>query len=123
MASDGSASSAARSGPVVRVASDEGATVVWLAGEHDIATVPALGEELVAVTADDVVVDLGGATFIDASIVRVLRQASQRLGAVSARLVLRDPRPLARRVLTICGVAFEATPAAGGDRGRRVAPA
>jgi anti-anti-sigma regulatory factor len=100
MASDGSASSAARSGPVVRVASEDGTTVVWLPGEHDIATAAALREELAAVTADgaDVVVDLSWATLIDASIVGVLRQASQRLGAGSARPVLRDPSHLARRV-------------------------
>jgi anti-anti-sigma factor len=123
MASDGSAPSAGWLGPVVRIAREDGATVVWLAGEHDIATVAALREELVAATADgaDVVVDLSGATFIDASIVRVLEEARARMDGGSARLVLRDPSPLVRRVLTLCAIEFEGAPDGGGDHVRQEA--
>ena len=123
MVSDGHPPSPDGSEPVIRVTSDDGATVVWLAGEHDIATAPWLRRELLAVTAvgADVVVDLSGATFIDASTVRVLSEARARMNGGSAHLVVRDPAPLPRRVLTICAVEFESTPDGGGDHGRQKA--
>jgi anti-sigma B factor antagonist len=124
MASDGGAPSAGGPDPLVRVAGDDGVTVVWVAGEHDLATTSVLRTAL-ASTDDgndsDMVVDLSGVTFIDASIVRVLEEARARMDGGSARLVLRDPSPLVRRVLTLCAIEFEGAPDGGGDHVRQEA--
>ena len=56
--------------PPPRVSRDCDRAVVWLDGEHDIATVPVLANVLALVVADDdgdVMVDLSGATFFDAA--------------------------------------------------------
>jgi anti-sigma B factor antagonist len=87
------------------VSRDDGA-VVWLDGEHDIATVSALTDVLAsAVSAGDtdLVVDLSGVTFIGAAPVGALIRSLDMLRLQSRTLTVRSPSTFARRVLDLCG--------------------
>jgi anti-anti-sigma factor len=78
-------------------------TVVCVGGEHDLATVPLLWASLaLAMTFDegDLVVDLSGVRFMDASTVGVIMRARGLLRPRALRL--RAPSRLAKSVLTIC---------------------
>jgi anti-anti-sigma factor len=82
-------------------------TVVWLEGDHDIATVFALGDALEKATADgaaDVIVDLSGVTFIGAASVGVLLRGLDNLRRQSRSLTLRAPSRCARRVIEVFGL-------------------
>lgn len=85
-----------------------GATpVLWLRGEHDMATAAQVHEaidRLKQSTSDEVVIDLGDVDFLDASIIRVLVAAGRGLEAQGRSLVLRAPSRTARRVLELCGL-------------------
>ncbi len=88
------------------VTRDGDRTVVWLDGEHDIATVPALTDTLErAISADDtdLVVDLSGVTFIGAAPVEALIRSLDMLRLQSRTLTVRSPSTFARRVLYLCG--------------------
>ncbi len=88
------------------VTHDGGRTVVWLDGEHDIATVPALTGALKrAISADDtdLVVDLSGVTFIGVAPIEALIRSLERLRLQSRTLSVRSPSTFARRVLDLCG--------------------
>jgi anti-anti-sigma factor len=83
-------------------------TVIWLRGEHDIATTGTLAATLRhAIRADegDVVLDLRRVTFLDAATVGVLVEGRNILEAEARRLTLRAPSPRAMHVLAICGLA------------------
>lgn len=83
-------------------------TVIWLRGEHDIATAGTLAATLThAIRADaaDVVLDLRRVTFLDAATVGVLVESRNILECESRRLTFRAPSPRAMHVLTICGLA------------------
>jgi len=83
------------------------APVLWLRGEHDMATAAQVRGAIEALTqgaATEVVIDLGDVDFMDASIVRVLVGATHDLEAQGRRLVLRSPSRPARRVLELCGL-------------------
>jgi anti-anti-sigma factor len=82
----------------------DGAVVVHVDGELDMATSGALEEALEGTDGGRVVIDLGGCTFVDSSAVRVLVRAA-RSAEESGRtlsLVARDPGIL--RVLQIAAV-------------------
>lgn len=82
----------------------DGAIVVRVEGELDLATSGALEEALDAANGGRLVIDLGGCTFVDSSAVRVLVSAA-RSAEESGRtvsLVARDPGIL--RVLEIAAV-------------------
>ncbi len=82
----------------------DGAVVVHVEGELDMATSGTLEEALDAANGARVVIDLGGCTFVDSSAVRVLVSAA-RSAEASGRtlsLVTRDPGIL--RVLEIAAV-------------------
>jgi anti-sigma B factor antagonist len=82
----------------------DGATVLHVEGELDMATSGALEEALDAADGGRVVIDLGPCTFLDSSAVRVLVSAA-RSAEESGRelsLVARDPGIL--RVLEIAAV-------------------
>jgi anti-sigma B factor antagonist len=82
----------------------DGAVVVHVEGELDMATSGTLEEALDAANGGHVVIDLGGCTFVDSSAVRVLVSAA-RSAEESGRtlsLVTRDPGIL--RVLEIAAV-------------------
>ena len=82
-------------------------TVVWLEGDHDIATVFALADALeraMSTNAADVIVDLSGVTFIGAASVGVLLRGLDNLRRQSRNLTLRAPSRCARRVIDVFGL-------------------
>lgn len=82
-------------------------TVVWLRGEHDLATRVSLAVALArAARLDDapIVIDLSGVTFMDASTVGAIVGTRNRLRERAQSLELRAPSPPALRVLELCGV-------------------
>lgn len=99
-------------------ASDPLRAVVSVRGVHDVATTGVLSraiERAAALGDTDVVVDLSDITFMDASTVTVLVEAHNLLLADDRALWVRDPSPLARRILLVCGLAFliDGEPAVG----------
>jgi anti-sigma B factor antagonist len=81
-------------------------TVVWLAGEHDPSTNVALAaviDRASELDNADMVIDLSGVTFMDASIVGTLIAARNRLAKRSLSLQLRALSPVATRLLARCG--------------------
>ena len=83
-------------------------TVVWLRGEHDIATrvqVSGTIDQATRLVDADIVVDLSGVTFMDASTIGALVAAHNRARGRSRELSVRAPSPQARRVLDLCGLA------------------
>ena len=94
-------------GDVAFAEHDGGRSVVWLRGEHDLATVGALFEivaRAIAFGDADVVLDLSAVEFMDASTVGVIIAASELLGRGSRSLVLRSPSRCARRLIELCGL-------------------
>jgi anti-sigma B factor antagonist len=83
--------------------SDEGRTVVHVAGEVDMATVPALRECLGEVDGH-VVVDLSGVTFLDSSGINVLVITHKRLALDGGSVTLRTPKDLVARTIEIVGL-------------------
>lgn len=82
-------------------------TVVWVRGEHDIATKISLAVTVArAAQLDDVplLVDLGAVTFMDASIVGVIVASRNRLRSRGQSLEVRAPSPAAPHVLELCGL-------------------
>jgi anti-anti-sigma factor len=79
--------------------------VVWLRGEHDISTLPALREIMLrAIGHDDadLTLDLSEVTFIDAATVGTIVRTREFLRFWSRSLALRSPSRCARRVLELC---------------------
>jgi anti-anti-sigma factor len=79
--------------------------VLRLEGELDLAA-----EERAAtalrnrpLTANDLVIDLSGVTFMDSTGIRVLETVA--MGPEAIRVILRSPQPLVRRVLELVGIA------------------
>ena len=90
-----------------RVSHEGGRTIVWLDGEHDIATVSRLAGNLAtAIASDDtdLVVDMSGVEFIGAASISVMLRGQILLHARSRELTVRDPSRCARRVIDICGL-------------------
>ena len=84
-------------------------TVVRLQGAHDHATRPRLDavlERAGKVDDADVVVDLDGITFLDASTIGAIVDAHNRLRDDGRAVSVRAPTRLARRLLDVCGLAF-----------------
>ena len=78
--------------------------VLCLHDELDLATAPALRRALAAAAggqAVDLVVDLSGVTFVDASGLAVLLQAAQALRSSGGELRLMSPSRMLRRVLAL----------------------
>lgn len=99
------------------VSFDPGRTVLWLRGEHDIATVAALSDTLARVIAADdadVVVDLRRVSFIDAATIGALVDGRMTLARMGRRFALRSPSTCAMDVLILCELAdlVEAAPGA-----------
>lgn len=89
---------------VVDTRRDGTVEVVVVGGEVDIATVPLLSAVLDTVLARRparVEVDLSGTAFLDAEALTVLLAARRRLAARHAVLALRDPSPVAARLLEL----------------------
>jgi anti-anti-sigma factor len=83
-------------------------SVVWLAGEQDIATVSVLAETLANVTAlddADLVVDMREVSFIDSASLRALVRCGTVLQGLSRTLTLRAPSRSTQRLLALCRTA------------------
>ena len=94
--------------------------VIWLAGDQDASTVPALIEtmsQVVALDDADVVVDLSGVRSIGAPTIEVLVRARDYLRLRSRALTLRSPPACVSRALERCEVAdlVGPTPAEAAD--------
>jgi anti-anti-sigma factor len=86
---------------------DADGTVVWLRGDHDIATVPGLIETFaraIALDESDLVVDLSEMRFMGGATVGVLMRTREILHGRSRSLAVRGPSATARRALELCGV-------------------
>ncbi len=82
-------------------------SVVWLGGDHDIATKDVLAAvlaEAVALDEPAVVIDMSGVHFIGAATVGVIVGAKKVLAREGRSLVLRGPPPCVRRVFDACGL-------------------
>ena len=102
--------------PAPLVSRDGERSVVWLDGEHDIATVAVVRDALARViSADDsdLVVDLSKVTFMGVATVDELAHGRKILRGQSRKLTLRSPSRLARRLLDLCGLGDLVEP---GDR-------
>jgi anti-anti-sigma factor len=95
------------------VSRDGERAVVWLDGEHDIATAPVLADTLANVIAADdanLIVDLSRVTFMSTATIDELLQASHLMVDLSRDLRLRSPSKCARRLLDLCGITDLAAP-------------
>jgi len=84
-----------------------GATVVvWVSGEIDMASVPALRDvfELAVEPGSHLVVDLAGVQFINRAGVTALSAAADMARGSGGTFSLRRPSPVSRKVLRILGL-------------------
>ncbi len=91
-----------------RAGSDPFRTVVRVRGGHDAATSEQLSIKLAqaaALDGADIVVDLSGVTFMDASTIGALVLAGNRLRDLSRSMLFREPSTSALRVLRLCQLA------------------
>lgn len=81
--------------------------VLYVAGELDMATAPALREALLRLAAveepTDLVVDGSGIAFVDSSGLAVLLMGAKRWSQADKRIVLRRPSVPLRRVIELAG--------------------
>jgi anti-anti-sigma factor len=107
--SESSSITVARRGSMPEDDDDSDCTIVWLRGEHDIATkvglVVAIARAAQRDDSADVLVDLSGVTFMDASTIGAIVGSRNRLRSRSQSLDVRTPSVVARRVLDLCGLA------------------
>jgi anti-sigma B factor antagonist len=93
----------------IHTQTDDGAPVVVVTGEIDMATAPMLGRELTAaIESHDgpVVLDLSDVTFFDSSGLRVAIVAHRDLGEEGRRLaVVCNPEGHVRRTFALAGLA------------------
>jgi anti-sigma B factor antagonist len=83
----------------------DGATVVALSGELDVASSQGLSDdlaELIEGGTTDLVIDLAKLAFIDSTGLSAILRANRRLER--GHLVLREPSPMVRQVLEISGL-------------------
>ncbi len=81
-----------------------GVAAVFVTGELDLATAPRLDDALAAVSADVVVIDLSGCTFLDSAGIRALVGTAKELDASGRSLRLATSDPGILRLLEITGV-------------------
>jgi len=88
---------------------EPGAAVLSVAGQLDLLSAPRLASELMAVqftqTDGDLILDLGGLTFIDSSGLRVLIDAHLTQNERGHRLVLRNVPGQVARLLEVTNLA------------------
>jgi len=86
---------------------DTGPTIIWLRGEHDIATDPDLRRTLdraISLNNAPVVIDLSKVELMSASTLGIIVAAWNTLRQQSRPLTMRSPSPHVRRVISICGL-------------------
>ncbi len=93
--------------PPPGAAPETGPTIIWLRGEHDIATDGALRRKLehaIALNDAAIVIDLSKVELMCASTLGVIVAARETLRQQSRSLTMRSPSPHIRRVIGICGL-------------------
>ena len=80
-------------------------TLVELAGEIDIRTVPSLRRHLRTLPNHSTIVEMAGVRLLSAAGVAELVDLRDRLARVDKHLALAATRPLVRRILAITGIA------------------
>ncbi len=87
------------------VAQVDGATVIHVRGEIDIATCERLRDAIEPHLGpkQTIVLDLSGVQFMDSSCLHILERARGTLTADGGSLILRNPSDAARRLLTAAG--------------------
>jgi anti-sigma B factor antagonist len=93
--------------PALSVRGQDGYTIVTISGDIDIASVPALREQLLGLLrpgASRLVIDLSGVTFCDASGLAVLVGVARRADLLGGVLRLVAPAPLMAKVLRLTGL-------------------
>jgi anti-anti-sigma factor len=87
------------------VAQVDGATVIHVHGEIDVATCERLRDvvEPYLGPKQTIVLDLSGVQFMDSSCLHILERARGTLTADGGSLILRNPSEAARRLLTAAG--------------------
>ena len=95
--------SANNDGLITNVRAENGAVVISVSGEIDIATCAQLRDAIEPHLgpSQTIVLDLSGVQFMDSSSLSVLVQARGALTADGGSLMLRNPSTAARRVLSI----------------------
>jgi anti-sigma B factor antagonist len=91
----------------IHVLQTDGAAMVCLAGELDIATAPRLRQELLWLVNSGVravTVDLARLTFIDSSGLSVLVMAMKRFREAGGDLELRSPNPATQHIFEVTGL-------------------
>jgi anti-sigma B factor antagonist len=91
----------------ISVRDDDGTTTVVVEGEVDVATAPALRDELYRLIErgqQRIVVDLGAMEFIDSTGLGVFVGALKRSREGGGELELRSLRPAARKIFDITGL-------------------
>jgi anti-sigma B factor antagonist len=91
----------------VEVLEEAGETVARVSGEIDIATCQGLRDAIEPHlgAGQRVVLDLSGVTFMDSSCLRVLLDAHTTLSGDGGSLIVRNPSSVARRLLSVPGIA------------------
>jgi anti-anti-sigma factor len=80
----------------------EGLAIVHVMGDFDLSNVQIFEDELEqSLSADLVVIELAGCTFLDSSALQTLVRAQRRIADTGGRLVLVAPSQPAKRVLDI----------------------
>ncbi|WCO65716.1 STAS domain-containing protein [Iamia majanohamensis] len=88
-----------------RTDADAGRVVLTVSGEVDVFSVPRLRAAMGDVVgAADVVVDLGGVTFCDSSVLRLLVDAQRDSAAAGHRLEVARPSPVVRDLFEVSGL-------------------
>lgn len=94
--------------PATRVTHDSGGgAVLWLSGEHDLATKTQLCEVLAlefSAHDHDLIVDLSDVAFMDCSTVGALIAGKEWMTRQHRWMSVRAPSPCARRLLDLCGL-------------------
>lgn len=93
--------------PAISVRGQDGYTIVTISGELDIASVPVLREQLLGLLrpgTSQLVVDLSGVTFCDASGLAMLVGVARRADLLGGVLRLAAPTPLMSTVLRLTGL-------------------
>jgi anti-anti-sigma factor len=83
----------------------DGRRSLWVSGELDLATAPLLEKALEGEIESgmDVTFDVDGLRFLDAAGLGVLVRVRRSIGG-RGRVLLRDPAPIVRRVLSVTGL-------------------
>jgi len=82
--------------------------VIYVQGEMDMATCERLRDAIEPHMGPEqtIVLDLSGVEFMDSACIKVLVQARGELTQDGGSLLLRNPSPIAHRLLTLTGVEF-----------------